>query len=277
MTETASATPITAPTSDDDPRTGGAAAGRLDQASQAAQADQSTQADQSDSATPADRAAQADRAPSPTVPVRMESLPRAQMVAAAGGFAERMATRRSVRDFSSEPVPDAIIDAAVRAAATAPSGAHVQPWRFVVITDPERKRRLREAAEAEEFEFYNRRASEEWLDAIAQFGTDWHKPFLEDASAVIVVFEVHQGPSSPKPYYVKESVGIAVGFLLAALHHAGLATLTHTPSPMRFLNDVCERPPEERPYLVIPVGYPAPGARVPDITRKSLDEVMVRY
>lgn len=276
MTETASATPITAPvtapvtapTSDAGPRTGGGAAGRLDQAGRP---DQAGQAGQSPLGT------QADRAPSPTVPVRTESLPRAQMVAAAGGFAERMATRRSIRDFSSEPVPDAVIDAAVRAAATAPSGAHVQPWRFVVITDPERKRRLREAAEAEEFEFYNRRASEEWLDAIAPFGTDWHKPFLEDAPAVIVVFEVHQGPNSPKPYYVKESVGIAVGFLLAALHHAGLATLTHTPSPMRFLNEVCERPPEERAYLVIPVGYPAPGARVPDITRKSLDEVMVRY
>lgn len=254
MTETVFPSPITAPTPE-----AGRSAGGADQTGQTGQTDR------------------ADRAPSPTVPLQMEPLTRSHMVAAAGGFAERMATRRSVRDFSPEPVPDAVIDAAVRAAATAPSGAHVQPWRFVVITDPERKRRLREAAEAEEFEFYNRRASEEWLDAIARFGTDWHKPFLEDASAVIVVFEVHQGPNSPKPYYVKESVGIAVGFLLAALHHAGLATLTHTPSPMRFLNDVCERPSEERPYLVIPVGYPAPDARVPDITRKPLEEVMVRY
>jgi len=225
----------------------------------------------------ADDALAADRAPAPTIPVRIVPPPPSAMVTAAEDFADRMATRRSVRDFSPTPVPDSVIDAAVRAAASAPSGAHVQPWRFVVITDPERKRRLRAAAEAEEFEFYHRRASEEWLDAIAQFGTDWHKPFLEDASAVIVVFEVHQGPDSPKPYYVKESVGIAVGFLLAALHHAGLATLTHTPSPMRFLNDVCERPPQERPYLVIPVGYPAPDARVPDIERKPLDDVMVRY
>jgi nitroreductase len=198
------------------------------------------------------------------------------MVAAATAFADRMASRRSVRDFSPAPVPEEAIAAAIRAAAGAPSGANVQPWRFVVVTDPERKRRLREAAEAEEYEFYHRRASAEWLDAVAQFGTDWHKPFLQDAPAVIVVFEVHQGPNSPKPYYVKESVGIAVGFLLAALHHAGLATLTHTPSPMRFLNEVCDRPPEERAYVVIPVGYPAQDARVPEITRKSLDEVMVR-
>ena len=169
-----------------------------------------------------------------------------------------------------------MIEAAVRAASTAPSGANVQPWRFVVLTDPARKRRLREAAEAEERDFYQRRAPQEWLGAIAQLGTDWEKPFLETAPAVIVVFEVHQGPHTPKPYYVKESVGIAVGLLITALHHAGLATLTHTPSPMRFLNEVCERPPEERPNLVLPVGYPAPDARVPDLARKPLDEVMIR-
>ncbi|GAA2050181.1 nitroreductase family protein [Catenulispora yoronensis] len=212
-----------------------------------------------------------------TVPVDARSLPPEAMRAAAMDFAELMASRRSVREFSRDPVPDGVIEQAVRTAASAPSGAHVQPWRFVVITDPQRKRRLREAAEAEEYEFYHRRASAQWLDAIARFGTDWHKPFLTDAPAVIVVFEVHQGPNSPKPYYVKESVGIAVGFLLAALHHAGLATLTHTPSPMRFLNEVCERPPEERPYLVVPVGYPAVGTRVPDLVRKPLEEVMVRY
>jgi nitroreductase len=198
------------------------------------------------------------------------------MVAAATAFADRMASRRSVRDFAPDPVPDSVIDAAIRAAASAPSGANIQPWRFVVVTDPERKHRLRVAAEAEEFEFYNRRASAEWLDAVGKFGTDWHKPFLETAPAVIVVFELHQGPNSPKPYYVKESVGIAVGFLLAALHHAGLATLTHTPSPMRFLNEVCQRPVEERPYVVIPVGYPTPDAHVPALARKPLAEVMVR-
>ncbi|MEU1603116.1 nitroreductase family protein [Micromonospora matsumotoense] len=198
------------------------------------------------------------------------------MVRAAEAFADRMAGRRSVRDFAPDPIPEGVIEAAVRAASTAPSGANVQPWRFVVLTDPARKRRLREAAEAEERDFYQRRAPQEWLGAIAQLGTDWEKPFLETAPAVIVVFEVHQGPHSPKPYYVKESVGIAVGLLITALHHAGLATLTHTPSPMRFLNEVCERPPEERPNLVLPVGYPAPDARVPDLARKPLDEVMIR-
>jgi iodotyrosine deiodinase len=212
----------------------------------------------------------------PTIPLAARVVRPPDMAAASAAFAELMASRRSVRDFSPEPVPESVIEDAVRAAATAPSGANIQPWRFVVVTDPERKRRLREAAEAEEYDFYHRRASDEWLDAVAQFGTDWHKPFLTTAPAVIVVFEVHQGPHDPKPYYVKESVGIAVGFLLAALHHAGLATLTHTPSPMRFLNEVCERPPEERPYLVIPVGYPAADARVPDIVKKPLGEVMVR-
>jgi len=212
----------------------------------------------------------------PTIPVRSERLSPADAVRAADRFADRMALRRSVRDFSPDPLPDGVLEAAIRAAASAPSGAHVQPWRFVTMTSPARKRRLREAAEAEEREFYARRATAEWLGALAPLGTDWRKPFLEVAPAVIVVFEVHQGPHSPRPYYVKESVGIAVGLLIAALHHAGLATLTHTPSPMRFLNEVCDRPPEERPYVVMPVGYPADGARVPALTRKPLDEVMVR-
>lgn len=203
-------------------------------------------------------------------------MPMHEMVLAARAFADRMATRRSIRDFAATAVPDEVLTEAIRAAASAPSGANVQPWRFVVITDPERKRRLREAAEAEEREFYQRRASAEWLDAISHLGTDWQKPFLEIAPAVIVVFEVHQGPNSPKPYYVKESVGIAVGLLIGALHHAGLATLTHTPSPMRFLNEICERPAEERPYVVMPVGYPAPDATVPDLVRKPLTEVMIR-
>jgi nitroreductase len=209
-------------------------------------------------------------------PLNHTRMPAADMVCAARAFADRMATRRSVRDFSPEPLPEGIIDAAVAAAASAPSGAHIQPWRFVAVTSPERKRRLREAAEAEECDFYARRASEEWLDALAPIGTDWRKPFLEIAPVVIVVFEVHKGPHSPKPYYVKESVGIAVGLLIAALHHAGLVTLTHTPSPMRFLNEVCGRPPEERPYLVIPVGYPAADATVPRLARKSLNDVLVR-
>jgi iodotyrosine deiodinase len=212
-----------------------------------------------------------------TVPIRHDRRPPADMVREAEAFAARMAQRRSVRDFAAEPVPEGVIEAAIRAASTAPSGANVQPWRFVVLTDPARKRRLREAAEAEERAFYEHRASQEWLGALAPLGTDWHKPFLETAPAVIVVFEVHRGPHSPRPYYVKESVGIAVGLLIAALHHAGLVTLTHTPSPMRFLNEVCERPPEERPYVVMPVGYPTPDAHVPDLTRKPLEEVMVRW
>jgi nitroreductase len=191
-------------------------------------------------------------------------------------FTEWLSLRRTIRHFSDRPVSYRVIEEAVRAAATAPSGANLQPWRFVVVTDPDAKRRIREAAEAEEREFYQRRASEEWLEALAPLGTDWHKPFLETAPALIVVFEIHKGPDTPRPYYVKESVGIAVGFLLAALHQAGLATLTHTPSPMRFLNPILGRPPEERPYLVIPVGHPAEGATVPDITRKPLDQVLVR-
>ncbi|MCT2593584.1 nitroreductase family protein [Streptomyces sp. N2-109] len=194
----------------------------------------------------------------------------------ARGFYEVMAQRRTVRDFDSRPLPEGVLEWAVRTASTAPSGAHVQPWRFVALTDPARKTRLREAAEAEEREFYGRRASEEWLDALAPIGTDEHKPFLETAPVVLVVFEVHKGPHSPRPYYTKESVGIAVGLLLATLHQAGLATLTHTPSPMRFLNDICDRPTEERASYVIPIGYPAPDAHVPDLTRKPLDEVLIR-
>lgn len=190
-------------------------------------------------------------------------------------FVDDLVTRRSIRDFDSRPVPEGVLREAVRAAANAPSGANIQPWRFVVVTDPAIKLGLRAAAEAEEREFYTRRASLEWLDALAPLGTDWHKPFLEHAPAIIVVFEVHKGPNTPRPYYVKESVGIAVGFLLAALHRAGLATLTHTPSPMKFLNEILDRPAEERGFLLIPVGYPADGATVPDIDRKPVDEVLV--
>lgn len=190
-------------------------------------------------------------------------------------FTDELVTRRTIRDFDRRPVPAGVLREAVRAAASAPSGANVQPWRFVVVTDPAIKRSLRRAAEAEEREFYTRRASPEWLAALAPLGTDWRKPFLETAPAVIAVFEVHKGPDTPRPYYVKESVGIAVGFLLAALHRAGLATLTHTPSPMRFLNEILDRPSNERGFLLVPVGYPANDATVPDIDRKPLDEVLV--
>ena len=182
----------------------------------------------------------------------------------------------TVRDFSPDPVPFELIQDAIATAATAPSGANLQPWRFVIVTDPAIKARLRAGAEQEERRFYANRGSDEWLAALAPLGTDWRKPFLEIAPYLIVVFEVHKGPSSPKPYYVKESVGIAVGFLIAALHQAGLATLTHTPSPMRWLNEALGRPPEERPFVMIPVGWPAPGAQVPAIRRKELNEVLVR-
>ncbi|MFF5174538.1 nitroreductase family protein [Micromonospora sp. NPDC000089] len=198
-----------------------------------------------------------------------EALPRCR------DFADFLTRRRSVREFSDRPLPDGVLEQALRAAASAPSGANLQPWRFVVVTDPRLKHQLRVAAEAEEQVFYDRRAPEEWLAALAPLGTDARKPFLETAPAVIVVFEVHRGPRSPRPYYVKESVGIAVGFLLAALHQAGLATLTHTPSPMRFLNKLLDRPAEERGNLIIPVGYPADDATVPAVDRKPLSDVVV--
>lgn len=211
-----------------------------------------------------------------SVPAPQLSLPDDEARARVAAFADDLARRRTVRDFSSRPVAAGVLEDAVRAAASAPSGAHVQPWRFVLVTDADVRRRLREAAEAEEREFYDRRASEEWLDALAPLGTDASKPFLTHAAALVVVFEVHAGPTSPKPYYVKESCGIAVGFLLAALHQAGLATLTHTPSPMRFLGEVLGRPPEERGFVVVAVGHPAEDARVPALERKPLDEVLVR-
>lgn len=211
----------------------------------------------------------------PTRPAPRFDIEPDRAVEIAREFHEVMAERRTVREFSPEPVDMAVVREAVAAAATAPSGANLQPWRFVVVTDPDLKRRIREEAEAEEREFYHRRASEEWLEALAPLATDEHKPFLEKAPALIVVFEVHKSETEPRPYYVKESVGIAVGFLLAALHQAGLATLTHTPSPMKFLGPILGRPANERPYVVVPVGRPAEDATVPDITKKDLSEVLV--
>jgi len=189
-------------------------------------------------------------------------------------FLAEMTTRRTIRHLSSEPVDPELIENAIGTAATAPSGANRQPWRFVVVTDPGLKRRIREGAEAEERAFYEGPHTE-WHEALAPLGTDWRKPHLTDAPALIVVFEVHKGGDDPKPYYVKESVGIAVGLLIASLHLAGLATLTHTPSPMRFLNQILDRPAHERPFVVIPVGYAARDATVPDIQRKPLDKVVV--
>lgn len=189
-------------------------------------------------------------------------------------FRDEMATRRTIRDFDPRSVPPELIRHAIATAGTAPSGANAQPWRFVVVTDPAVKAAIREGAEAEERESYEA-GHDEWHDVLRALGTDWRKPMLTDAPVLIVVFEIHQSESESKPYYAKESVGIAVGLLLAALHRMGLSTLTHTPSPMRFLNEIVGRPRNERPFVVIPVGYPAEGATVPAMNRKPLDEIMV--
>jgi nitroreductase len=200
-----------------------------------------------------------------------------EQIARVAEFYELMDRRRTVRDFSDEPIPLAIIETAIRTAGTAPSGANMQPWRFVVVRDSETKRLIREAAEHEERESYHHRMSEKWLRRLAPLGTDEHKPFLEIAPYLIVVFRITSVDETGEPeptYYSQESVGIAVGLLLAALHAAGLATLTHTPSPMRFLRDILRRPKTEVPFVLIPVGYPAPDATVPDISRKQLNEIM---
>ena len=185
-----------------------------------------------------------------------------------------------MRSFSSDPVPYELIENAIATAATAPSGAHQQPWTFVVVADQEVKRKIRAAAEEEERRSYESRMPDEWLEALRPLGTDWRKSHIEDAPYVIVVFEQAYGlrsdGSKVKHYYVKESVGIAVGLLLASLHEAGLATLTHTPSPMAFLREILERPENERPYVLIPVGYPAAECEVPDLERKPLAEILVR-
>lgn len=206
-------------------------------------------------------------------------LPEGEQMERALEFEGRMRTRRSVREFSAEAVPMDLIESAIRTAATAPSGANQQPWRFVVVSDAQIKRRIREAAEAEEKRNYESRFPDEWLDALEQFGTDWRKPFLETAPYLIVVFRIDYGLDGErkiKHYYVQESVGIACGFLLAALHMAGLATLTHTPSPMGFLAEILERPKNERPFLLIPVGYPAEGAEVPVLDKKPAEDVLIR-
>ncbi len=204
---------------------------------------------------------------------------------AATAFLERMRTRRSVRQFSPDPVPLDIITTCIQAAGSAPSGANQQPWRFVVVTDPAIKRKIRIAAEREERENYDRRFPPEWKQTLAPLGTDWHKEYLDIAPYLIVVFQISYehaglgtlgGPSMrTKHYYVTESVGIAVGMLLAALHNAGLATLIHTPNPMNFLNEILARPRNERPYVLIPVGYPADDTKVPNLRRKSLDDIML--
>ncbi|MEM8713753.1 MAG: nitroreductase family protein [Planctomycetota bacterium] len=189
--------------------------------------------------------------------------------------------RRSVRVFSPDPVPLEVLENCILAAGTAPSGAHKQPWTFALITDPEVKSRIREAAEEEERENYERRMNEEWLEDLRPFGTNAEKPFLEIAPALIVVFrhawEIDEEGERGQNYYTQESVGIASGMLLAALNHAGLVTLTHTPSPMGFLGKALGRPANEKAFLLIPVGYPAEGCEVPDLQRKELEEIIARY
>ena len=194
-------------------------------------------------------------------------------------FYTQLDARRSVRFFSADPVPQEVIADAIRAASTAPSGAHRQPWRFVAVSAPSIKRQIRIAAEAEERRSYESRMSDEWKEALRPLGTDWNKPFLETAPWLVIVFAEMYGLESDGSrrtnYYVRESVGIACGIFIPALHQAGLATLTHTPSPMKFLKDILQRPTNEQPYILFPVGYPAKDAVVPELTRKPLDEVAV--
>jgi nitroreductase len=195
----------------------------------------------------------------------------------AAEFADEMKRRRTVRMFSDRPVPREIIESCLAAAGSAPSGANMQPWHFVVVSDPATKKRIREAAENEEREFYAKRAPREWLEALAPLGTDEHKPFLEVAPWLIVCFvrlwEERPDGRHVKQYYAQESAGISVGLLVAGLHHAGLASLTHTPSPMGFLNAICGRPENERPFILLVTGYPAENAQVPDIRRKPLEDI----
>ncbi len=201
-----------------------------------------------------------------------------EMQRRAAGFYADIRRRRTVREFSSRPVPRDIIENCLRAAGTAPNGANLQPWHFVVISNPAIKRQIRQAAEEEERAFYRERAPQEWLEALAPLGTDEHKPFLETAPYLIAIFAQSYGlmpdGRKVKHYYATESVGIATGLLIAAVHHAGLVSLTHTPSPMNFLNQILNRPANERPFLLLVVGYPAEDAQVPVITKKPLDEIV---
>ena len=204
------------------------------------------------------------------------TIPESEMIERSTTFFDLMIQRRTIRDFSDRPIPIEIIENAIQTASSAPSGANKQPWHFVIVKDPVVKKEIRISAEKEEKEFYEHRAPDYWLEDLNQFGTDWHKPFLEIAPYLIVVFKQNYdlGKSEKrKNYYVNESVGIASGFLLVALHNAGLVTLTHTPSPMGFLENILNRPDNEKAVLLIPVGYPAEDAKVPDLKKKSFKEV----
>ncbi len=212
------------------------------------------------------------------MPLDFRERPPEEMLARAEAFYRRMDRRRSVRAFADRPVPRRLVELALRTAGTAPSGAHRQPWRFVAVDDPALKREIREAAEAEERASYARRMSDEWLDALQPLGTDWRKPFLETAPWLVVCFAesygVDEAGAKVKNYYVQESCGLACGLFIAALHEMGLATLTHTPSPMRFLSEILGRPSNERPYILFPVGYPAADATVPNLDRKPLEAIV---
>ena len=219
--------------------------------------------------------------PEAFAPLEFKRIPLVEQRQRAESLYAEMSTRRSVRDFSSEQVPVDILLTAIRTAAAAPSGANLQPWHFVLVSDPVVKHRIREAAEEEEKRNYESRFPDEWKNALAPLGTSWRKEFLDVAPFLIVVFQAVHGADGTggsssrarKHYYVAESVGIATGFLLASLHHAGLATLTHTPSPMNFLNEILGRPANEKPFVLIPVGYPAEHAKVPVIVRKGFDQI----
>ena len=200
-----------------------------------------------------------------------------EMTSRSKAFYEQIKTRRTIRDFSDKPVPKQVIDNCIRAAGTAPSGDNLQPWHFVVVSNTEIKKKIRIAAEEEEKEFYTKRAPKEWLEALKPLGTDENKPYLETAPYLIAIFsrsyDLFPGGKQVKQYYALESTGIATGILITAIHNAGLVSLTHTPSPMNFLNEILGRPKNERPFLLLVVGYPAEGAKVPDIIKKSLQEI----
>ncbi len=214
------------------------------------------------------------------IPYKAQDFTEAEMQQKARDFYAYMDERRSVREFSDKWVPKEVIGQLIMAASTAPSGAHKQPWTFCAVSDPALKKAIREAAEEEEYTNYHGRMSESWLEDLQPFGTDWHKPFLETVPWLIIVFRriyETEGGEKKNNYYVNESVGLATGMLLTAIHQAGLVSLTHTPSPLKFLQKILNRPDNERPFLLIPVGYPAEGAEVPDLQRKSLDEVAVFF
>lgn len=216
----------------------------------------------------------------PYIEYTRESYSEAEMLKRSKEFYQWMDKRRTVRDFSDKPIPKEVIENILLAASTAPSGAHKQPWTFCVVTNPDLKKQIRAAAEKEEYDSYNGRMTEEWLDDLAPLGTNWEKPFLEIAPALIIVFKrAYEFVDGKKKnnYYVTESVGLATGFLLAAIHNAGLVALTHTPSPMNFLCKLLTRPENERPFLLIPVGYLENNTQVPDLKRKTLEQIDVFY